>query len=486
MICDLRSELALGNPSSPASLQPNGSLCFEGAPAEASSARQRSVKQLLQDVSTEVVVTQSLASPDTSHAFVSLFADCYGNALAANGIAWDQAPLVYKGGNVLVEYFHELLGSNILYANGDSKLKFALLTQRSDADFTVIVPLRSEALRPQINSAVRNALAAFRTFLQVGPSTKPGRPGLLYLPTAQDYASHAATYNAVLGPTGFRVVQVSTEHRPDLAIKPGNRPRCATHISFERSTGGVDAMYMSFNETLESDVDVDNNSTSPMRKVQHFDLARLKANVVLSLKHFDLAREGCVMAPAELVDVSIARSDDVHAMELGGSLDDWTVPWSYDGRVTNLRIPTLEHLVHTDLDGILFRFSKYPWADAKYAKRLARYVVGVCIIELRHSDTAQLDTTLGSVLGTLQALDIAGNSSRGLNSSYSNNVARMLDRFAGVCNRVRVDTRGRPELAPELATELATMFKGARIIIENIRTLLFHMRMDTIINRTPR
>ncbi len=384
--CDLQNELAVNGSVSP-TLLPDGSLCFPSAGSSGAAQQRatRTTKQLLQDVSTEVVVAHMFQDPKTLYDYVGNFVACYDYALDKANIPPDHACLVYKGGNILVDYFHQLLGVEMQYDGGASQRAFAALTKRSDTDFTVVIPAAIEqqnpGLRSQVNAAILEALSQFRIFLGVSNLLFP-------LPTQTEYARQASAYQAILDSDAngckYRVKEFSTDFRSDLLITRDPRYTNCEVIVKSGSLGTSSSTlipnsnqptYVSFNDTLMFQLS---------KGVGHFDLARLKASVVMTVSEKGVATTSkCLSVPAELIDVSISHLDDSKRLS-DINVQNWTTVVEYfvNGSRVPVLVPTLDYLVRHDLDTILFEDSEYPWDDIKYAKRLMRFVVGSCLLEL--------------------------------------------------------------------------------------------------------
>lgn len=106
-------------------------------------------------------------------------------------------------------------------------------------------------------------------------------------------------------------------------------------------------------------------------------------------------------APSELIDVSVTRMGDSRTEKLMkriGYTSDSKSHWTKDITMydpenkrepVDVPIPSLRYITENDLRSILFKEARVPWDDTKYAKRIARYWMGVTLLGLK--DTAIRD-----------------------------------------------------------------------------------------------
>ncbi len=369
---------------------PAAGMCF---PRSDDSRHVRSTKQLLQDVSTGVVVDKLFSDTHVLRGYVGAFVRMYDAVLASHGIKAGDAALVYKGGNVLVDYFDGLLGQGG-YLKAPKRLQ--ALTKRSDTDFTVVISKEMDASphgREQVLRCITQALYDFKDFLAANGSTYT-------LPNSAEYSAARDKYNEILATESVSMTGARVVPRPDLIITdPRNaivdqlvdsqdlRDEIAecegTLIAPVRGivdTRGQwsklkspamrsihDSMYITLNNTLKFQLS---------NGVGHFDLARLKTNVAI-----DLTSDECLLVPAELIDVSVSHPDDSKAL-MDHDIQDWTQVQQFNDYP--VLVPTLDYMVNDDLFTILFLDNRFPWTDAKYAKRMARYLVGSALIVADH------------------------------------------------------------------------------------------------------
>ena len=113
-------------------------MCFKDSSRGGIKKQQqaRTFKQRLQDVTTGVLVdklfTQNKAGLES---YGAEFVKCFNASLSATSIPPEECVLVYKGGNVLVDYFEQLLKLPGVHATP----RLHSLLKRSDVDFSVVM-----------------------------------------------------------------------------------------------------------------------------------------------------------------------------------------------------------------------------------------------------------------------------------------------------------------------------------------------------------
>lgn len=346
----------------------------------------RTWAQRVADVSTAALTAHAFGTAELLDKYVGTFVltvDRHlGPYLAAHGLR-DDVHIVYKGGNVLAEYLRQLLRVDGVAASP----QLARVLRSSDADFQV--HFRTDAAFREHEDAVKRlvvaALMAFRGLLEDDGNGEvlqfsPNAPGL-----RDEYA-------ALLREVGWRLdarAPVALAPRDDyFVLRLGGRRAAAVGVNEFMSPDECPAaylpapalvrggpghaaatpMYVSFNDTLDFD------NVRGQRVV--FDLARLKLNVHVPTD------AGCVVrAPAELIDVSFTDPHDAgHRRTRDRPIGDWTRELRLAGGAATVRVPTLEHIVDHDLQNILFVAVRRPWDDAKYEKRMLRYLLGMVML----------------------------------------------------------------------------------------------------------
>jgi hypothetical protein len=482
-------------------------MCFPKTMATGERQTVRTLKQQLQDVSTEIVV-EKLFGPAADRTFidtyVSAFVRCYDDCVRRlvqriPELSPSDMVLVYKGGNVLVDYFQTLLGINLI----NPTQRLVRLLKRSDTDFTVVLSAKGDVHRHEVNQTIVMSLYMFRQWL-----VKNG----VALPSSGDYLRGKGMYDNVLQGTGIKVVRMDVRPRPDLLILDPRKdlmtkvvqrsllakvPRSGRYrdsngrfaapsvaaiqedvksscgmfvvpqspVLGEDWTGAVSAprhesMYVTFNDTLM--FEVGNNG------VGHFDLARLKTNVALGLSSGE-----CVQAPAELIDVSISHKDDSKRI-MDHGVEAWTMNVTLVGRgenATTVVVPKLSYLVNSDIYTILFADSEFPWDDIKYEKRMTRYIVG-----------AAIDVAF-ALEGREPTPRVPTRSAKG----FYKNAARMLDLLNALQVELSVLERGRSGrrtakgLHPTFDNILRT-FKAVAYKVSARNDVVLKTRFDTMIH----
>ena len=371
---------------------PENSVCIVDA-----DRKKQSVRTLLQglgDTTTTHFVEAMFADTSKLETYLYMFVDrVYHWVTPYVNVNNLRAYLVYKGGNVLVDYFEPLVIKAVLGAIIPTDKALNALVQRSDADFQFFFENQEEWT--QHHDAVKRLLIAavydFQNALHNEEMLK-------------DYVvNDAKIFNTVLSKSKVPStddVTVKIENRQDafiLLTTPSihTQPSVLSVVSpnfakeMDRLCNYVvlpvpslitpsgklavpDGTYVTFNDTLRF-------GEPPFRA--SFDLIRLKLNV-------DVTINGCKYhAPAEMIDISISNPED---SKLAHMPSVWTS--NYDLKVEGkpditVKRPTLDYLVNFDLHSILFtETGGFPWNDSKYKKRMHRYVVGSVILCLNYKD----------------------------------------------------------------------------------------------------
>lgn len=365
---------------------PQGSVCFDNDKVTAISDAERSNLRRLGDMSTMSLVKAMFADISKFHAYMVQFIRCVSDRVdpyIKTHHLEDVVHLVFKGGNVLVDYFSQILGDAQLPA------KLTEMLNRSDADFQFHIG--APAAVEHTDPLKRLVTASMYDFLALLDSEDDK-----IVPTTSDFIA-AATHDAVfqvsssmlkpksdmmiLTPRSTLSSKVLGNHQAhdpskvcDLFLLP-----VATLVTGSNSDHRPLGTYITLNDTIKFKTSTDENTPD----VTSFDLVRIKLNVDVVMGN------GCrYHAPAELVDVAFSNSEDTKFIDLlGKSIDDWTQVRTFGtpGDQVSVRIPTLDYLVHNDLEGVLFRQGNFPWETPKYTKRLPRYILGCLLLSASDS-----------------------------------------------------------------------------------------------------
>ena len=148
-------------------------------------------------------------------------------------------------------------------------------------------------------------------------------------------------------------------------------------------------MYISYNDALRFELNNYGDLSS-------FDLIRIKYNIDIEMPppmqqveymtytEDWMSKKCAIHVPGELLDVSFSTPQDMKMKELKGmKINEWT---SYNPD-TGLRTPSFEYLITKDIPYMFFSENKFPWDDAKYDKRLKRYIFGLVILNIPSSQS---------------------------------------------------------------------------------------------------
>lgn len=370
---------------------PNG-LCFgHDGVVDTATALERTTLQQLGDVSTKALVNLMFSTTDKFQAYMIKFLRCVSNRV--DPYIWEHnlhnsAHLVFKGGNVLYDYFYQLLGPQTV---GMPDVLSQML-QRSDADFQFninasIHKVHSDPLR-------RLVAAAMYDFLVVLQTTSDLPTDATFIDETQDTVRQYVT--AYKGNTA--VLQSALVNRSDFMVLSPKNDLSEQVIGNISQSQLCDLLVLPMPTLLEGfypklrplgtfvALNDTVNFTDIRKYTTSFDLIRIKLNIDVTLAN------NCVYhAPAELIDVTFSNKDDTKMLSSKDtSINDWTQVRTFINSNVEVRIPTLKYLVHDDLGAILFKQSAFPWDAPKYEKRLARFIVGCFLLSM--DDNRIIDT----------------------------------------------------------------------------------------------
>ena len=394
-----------------------GSMCFSNASASSSRQTERTQLQRLADTTTSIIVNRMFKNDDDLNNYLITFIQCVNARLdeyfKVHTELVNSACLVYKGGNVLVDYFNQM---NIAINDLTATASILPLLKRSDTDFQFF--FKTTDLFVRHNDAIKRLLVAalydFQSKLTTLTTVNGAADNFLLPRKVQFTADELKDFNTILSPNTLRsllieprtdtfILNAKNDIPPYRDADPASNlirkviPKwvAQTKIKDEctfvvvpcqpivtvKDHSRVAGTYITFNDTLRFGQD-------PI--YASFDLIRLKLNINLTIKD----EPSCVYhVPSELIDISISNPDDYKVRSITGEgLDTWTQTIELDiaglGRTDPnepddesircpIRIPTLEYLMDSDLYSILFVESNgFPWMDQKYSKRLFRYIMG--------------------------------------------------------------------------------------------------------------
>lgn len=377
-----------------------GGMCFDRGQGGSLRQTERTLIQQMADITTEKLVGEMFREPAQIRRFLTGFVDCVNyvleDYLQTHNLK-DSVFLIYKGGNVLSDYFAQFL--NIRDQERDQT--HAQFLKKSDADFQfyITTPQLFDLHSDYLKRLVIVALYKFANWLKVNPCL-PATPFI----SAASFTELAFNHNKTRRINGrLKVIHAEPSDRSDFLVISSNgtllsrvvrrEPKtCDMYIvpvqpivadipkNWSRPVG----VYITFNDTLRFGQDKSRAS---------FDLARMKLDVKVT------AINRCEYhAPAELIDVSFSNKDDrkyKHQYEANAPMHTWTQVKSLDNGTTVL-IPTLEYLVNHDLQNILFfETGGYPWNDPKYSKRMYRYILGSAMVCTNDTDVVQNESQAG-------------------------------------------------------------------------------------------
>lgn len=362
---------------------PNG-ICIENNEVDTPSVNERTILQKLGDISTTALVNVMFATTTQFQSYLIKFVQCVAHRVdpyVSEHNLQDTVHLVFKGGNVLHDYFYQLLGNRtVAMPNNLSEM-----LQRSDADFQFHI---DNSIHEQHSDPLRRLVAAsLYDFLSVLKETSDLPTDAAFLkPTRDSVKNYKAAFKI------FSVVrEAKCNNRSDfMVLSPSNT--LSKHVLGEQNQGHLcDILYLPmptllggpfFTELRPPGTFVSLNDTVKFTDIREqttaFDLMRIKFNIDVTLVN------GCVYhAPAELIDVTFSNKDDsrlIHSQ--GKAISEWTQIRTFHDSDVHVRIPTLKYLVHDDLAVILFKQGNFPWDAPKYKKRLARFVVGCFLLSM--------------------------------------------------------------------------------------------------------
>jgi hypothetical protein len=281
----------------------------------------------------------------------------------------EKCVLIFKGGNVIVNYIADIAEHSDV---------FKPLITKSDIDFLVYAPDESffnehmGEITKRIVKAVYDQLAWLRSQTQMISLNTVQLPK--YTKDNENAVRETRLDTFILNKDSEVLNEVGA------SIKQSGVNQCASIILQRdallsdvkpKNTSGVpaqDPMYVTYNDTLRFKM------RGVANGVAKFNLVRIKYNVKL----FNDRGECWMRVPGEVLDVSISLPDDFKIQTIKNEdLDVWT-----RRRKDGIRVPTIKYLAYHDLHNILFEEQEFPWHDIKYEKRLARLVLLLQLIEL--------------------------------------------------------------------------------------------------------
>lgn len=406
-----------------------GSLCFCRGTSDAypdyenqenSRSTERSKTQLLGDLTTEELVKHAFPNGEKSSYFVGNFVSFVQNELqeyfgGSHEFDQDKIILLYKGGNVFVDYLKRIM--NFYGVDHDLDISggfFRKILTRSDADFQVyfmndeVFQRHHEAVKYRILAAMykfREWLHENEDILDVdglidslqGHVTEKYKD-IVFSPRTNN-ANNANSANNV---SSTDVAVMKADRNDFFVLRSGGNLAsrvlggrelqdrngeflCDTLVLpknpliYSTTRGNIDAdnspIYITFNDTTRFG--------NPGKRAS-FELMRMKLNVDLHFERNDGI--SCVLhAPGELIDVSFSNPDDYKIQpSKGKDIDDFTtlitMTTEHDEFI-DVHIPTLDYLIEHDLFVILAVETKFPWMDPKYKKRMYRLLLGCTLLQ---------------------------------------------------------------------------------------------------------
>jgi hypothetical protein len=302
--------------------------------------------------------------------FNSLFNDLVIAYLESNNI-FEGVYLIYKGGNVIVDYICNLV---------KHETDLSSLVSRSDIDFQVFVADNDiyEAHSDQIIRLVVEAAYKLREWLMEHMEMIDFEDAELSDAYPQEYMATRVHRNDIF------ILQKESpvlEKVLENVIHLANFADCQSLVIktdglLEGYVDNPDSfLYISYNDSLRFKMKGMNTEFD-----SEFDLVRIKYNI-------DLVNQSNLMcvhhAPGEILDVSFSTPNDFKmTLAREHSIGDWT-----QMNKQGIRIPTLNYLVNHDLTGILFEEYANPWNDGKYEKRLKRLISGLALLDIDYHES---------------------------------------------------------------------------------------------------
>lgn len=290
--------------------------------------------------------------------------------------------LLYKGGNVFVDYFQRVLNPEDPYL----PMSLKQLLKRSDTDFQVVFepPELFDRIHAQVKGAMLTALYKFRAWLSRHPTLRlaPNITKSAFKKIAKVCTKHGFTLTRapfanprpdflILDPTSGESVSIlpkderllerlKTDCR--LALLP-----LAQQTTYHSDTNVTSNAYVTLNNSLKFIID---------GNVSWFDLIRLKGDMVMRVEGL----QRCIHVPYELIDISLSHPDDFK-LKLLHRGDDKYATRAFDEKHA-VAVPSLSYIIDSDLSNILFGEQEYPWLDVKYQKRMLRFLLGRMMLAL--------------------------------------------------------------------------------------------------------
>lgn len=358
-------------------------VCIKGTlPME--RITQVSLKQKLMSITTDWVTETLFEDSAFMRKYVMQFQCFYkkhvGGYLKTKGICAEKCVLIYKGGNVIVNYIADIAAHSEV---------FNPLIAKSDVDFLVYAPDKAffndhmGEITKLIVKAVYDQLAWLRGQTQMKLLTCKRLQQLLpkYIDEGNTFGmgiAHAVPEarldTFILSEQSKVLSQVANSTASSASAASASAHQQCASIVIQRdalikdaATPVNDPMYVTYNDSLRFKMQGVNGDAK-------FNLVRIKYNVKL----LNTQKECTMRVPGEVLDVSISLPDDfkIHATR-NMRLNDWTRV-----RKNDIRVPTIQYLAYHDLHNILFEEQEFPWHDIKYEKRLARLVLLLQLIEV--------------------------------------------------------------------------------------------------------
>lgn len=353
----------------------------------------RTLKQKLSDASTDYILT--LFSDDIYTKFFKKFYTSLNQLLTeyANehklSIPEDIA-FFYKGGNL----FRIILSDFAKHLEHDDFIE--LLRKRSDADFQIYInPSLAEytKVHTEVVKRVLVALYNFKVWLS--------RTGILKI----DYTKLLSMYRTVLKEAapfaGFKLTNVSIP----VVASTGKSNDHPFRSDFIMDTLRSDLVGYKEEYCLLSNYDkcrntdpslyISRNAASDFAtwggKRYYFELLRLKRNIKIKIDFETAAGESrttYLQVPSEIIDVSIPKLGDSSLGVMTGNVSKYIQEYIYNGSGPK-PFPffgvSLEYLLY-DLTDILYHKFEWPWLDAKYKKRINRYLLSLFLSRSKDAD----------------------------------------------------------------------------------------------------
>lgn len=334
----------------------------------------RTIKQKIGDVSTEYILSRFTDTTYKNffkrfykrlHQLLEQYAQESGLSIP------EDIAIFYKGGNL----FRIILTPFVRHIKDNEYLE--TLKKRSDADFQIYINPdlpNYDTIYDEVTKRALFSLYEFKSWLSANH--------LLNIDPLQLIELYRNLFDSMpeLEVTNVALANDNTNpFRSDCIISnvtetaTGFKEEYSLLSGFEKCRSDDPSLYISRNTASDF--------TTFSGKRYYFELLRLKRNIKIVIEYGKLKHKTYLQVPSEVIDISIPKIGDSSLESMKGYITEYIQEYIFK-ESTRAKFTfwgvSLQYLIY-DLTDILYNKFEWPWLDAKYSKRLARFLLCITL-----------------------------------------------------------------------------------------------------------